>query len=178
MGENVGYGSADIDGLACLVQSGTGVELNRKGHRLHFKQKNILILMSTYLHFVSSQSNLRFVAVSNCCEQVWQNYGFDRHVMFNKPESYPGERIDCKGFGKREDGPTLEVRSPKPEARSSTCAGIQPGRNCDVCFFVALARRNSTHEVDCVQEFDCEKRLADETRGLVEAIMRWINRDE
>lgn len=32
-------------------------------------------------------------------KKVWHNYGFDRHVMFNKPDRRDDQRIDCKGFG-------------------------------------------------------------------------------
>ncbi|CAN0360349.1 unnamed protein product, partial [Discosporangium mesarthrocarpum] len=30
--------------------------------------------------------------------QVWHNYAFDRHVMFNAPKGRDGERINCMGF--------------------------------------------------------------------------------
>lgn len=33
------------------------------------------------------------------CGQVWHNYGFDRHVMFNAPDQRKEQRIDCRGFG-------------------------------------------------------------------------------
>lgn len=31
--------------------------------------------------------------------QVWHNYGFDRHVMFNSPDAREEQKINCLGFG-------------------------------------------------------------------------------
>ncbi|CAM9132669.1 unnamed protein product [Ascophyllum nodosum] len=36
---------------------------------------------------------------SNKHKKVWHNYGFDRHVLFNKPDNRREQSIDCKGFG-------------------------------------------------------------------------------
>jgi hypothetical protein len=30
--------------------------------------------------------------------QVWHNYAFDRHVLYNRPPYAGGQRIDCRGF--------------------------------------------------------------------------------
>lgn len=45
--------------------------------------------------------------------QVWHNYGFDRHVLFNKPDGRQEQSIDCKGFGEFSANACRRDRSPR-----------------------------------------------------------------